>query len=328
MTIQDNAAPLILFVDDEATAVKYFGQALESVATVAAAGSVEEGRRLLDEYAQSLLVLVTDQRMPGGYGNELLHYAKDHYPHMVRILTTAYSELDNTIEAVNQGQIHHYISKPWEMDALRMEMRQALALARLQKEHQQLLREKMAVRQQQVVSSRIGELCALCVTLTGKEDFSPLESYLTAVEMASIEPYEPDWLHMDYAELVAAEASRNGRFGHKVNKQLAGLRQQFGAWQPGGGLAPLLDALGGKVQLGGDGTVSFPDAKFLTEFTGAASDAAPSAQHAAWLALLLFLQERGCVLRLGKAGDGVCGSLETAPAQISAERLEYWVGRL
>lgn len=207
-------------------------------------------------------------------------------------------------------------------------MKQALDLAKLQKEHAQLLREKMAVRQQQVLSNRIGALYALCVTLTGNEDFSPLETYLSAVGMASTEPYEPDWQHMDYAGLVAAEASRSGHLGREVNKQLAWLRQQFAAWLPGGGLAPLLDALGGKGQQEGDGTVSFSDAKFFTEFTGAASDAEPSAQHAAWLALLLFLQERGCVLRVENTGSVIRGSLEAAPAQGAAKRLGHWVERL
>lgn len=101
ITNQTITAPQILFVDDEATAVKYFQRA----APVVTGSSVEEGKRLLDEHASTLLVLVSDQRMPGGYGNELLLYARTKYPHIVRILTTAYSELEQTVKAVNQGQI-------------------------------------------------------------------------------------------------------------------------------------------------------------------------------------------------------------------------------
>jgi DNA-binding NtrC family response regulator len=58
---------------------------------VATAGSVQEGKARLDAHAASLAVLVSDQRMPGEQGNELLRYARERYPHIVRILTTAYS---------------------------------------------------------------------------------------------------------------------------------------------------------------------------------------------------------------------------------------------
>lgn len=88
MTDSTTPAPEILFVDDEATAVKYFQRAVGTLASVATAGSVEEGKQMLDAHADTISVLVSDQRMPGAYGNELLFYARDKYPHIVRILTT------------------------------------------------------------------------------------------------------------------------------------------------------------------------------------------------------------------------------------------------
>jgi len=57
-------APAILYVDDEATALKYFQRALGSLAPVYVAESVEEGKRMLDEHADEIAVLVSDQRMP------------------------------------------------------------------------------------------------------------------------------------------------------------------------------------------------------------------------------------------------------------------------
>ena len=53
---------------------------------------------------------------------ELLRYARERYPHIVRILTTAYSEIEHTVAAVNEGQIHRYIKKPWDITSLRMEL--------------------------------------------------------------------------------------------------------------------------------------------------------------------------------------------------------------
>ena len=163
--------PAILFVDDEATAVKYFQRAIGALAPVVTGGSVEEGKALLDAHGDHLAVLVSDQRMPGEYGNELLRYARERYPHIVRILTTAYSELEHTVEAVNQGQIHRYIKKPWDITALRMELKQALEIAGLRKERDQLVREKLGVLQRQTLATRIGMVQALCASLIGPGRF-------------------------------------------------------------------------------------------------------------------------------------------------------------
>ena len=61
--------PTILYVDDEANALKYFQRAIAPLANVLTATSVEEGKRILDEQADRIAVLVSDQRMPGAYGN-------------------------------------------------------------------------------------------------------------------------------------------------------------------------------------------------------------------------------------------------------------------
>lgn len=104
MTNPGGNEPKILYVDDETLALTYFGRAIGSLAPVVTATSVEEGKRMLDQHAATLGVLVSDQRMPGELGNELLRYARERYPHLVRILTTAYSEIEDTVEAVSKGR--------------------------------------------------------------------------------------------------------------------------------------------------------------------------------------------------------------------------------
>lgn len=313
-------APLIPFVDDEAIAVKYFQRAIDSLAPVVTAASVEEGRRLLDEHAQTLAVLVSDQRMPGGYGNELLHYARLRYPHMVRILTTAYSELEQTVEAVNQGRIHRYIHKPWEISALRMEMKQALEFAALRKEHDQLLHEKLMVRQAQTVSGRIGMLYALCASLAAPD--SVLENYLSATAAAGIRPIETDWLLMDYSGLVSAEAHRSGQFGHELGKRLAEIRLR-----PQGeeGLGLLGEMLGDKVNVSGDGTAVFSDTGIFSEFLETSATATISSQHVSWLAYLIWLHEQGCSLQLTQRESGLCCRLEKSTTPLSRAHLAGWI---
>ena len=175
--------------------------------------------------------------MPGEYGNELLRYARERYPHIVRILTTAYSELDQTVEAVNQGQIHRYIKKPWDITALRMELKQALELSGLRRERDQLVREKLMVLQKQTVASHVGMIHAICASLIGPGRFQPVETYLSGTYLAGAQNAEPDWQRLDYADLVGAESQRSGSFGHAVAMTLAKLR---GAGRTAGDAAAVL----------------------------------------------------------------------------------------
>ena len=316
--------PTILYVDDEANALKYFQRAIAPLANVLTATSVEEGKRILDEQAERIAVLVSDQRMPGAYGNELLSYAWDRHPHIVRILTTAYSELEHTVEAVNQGQIHRYIQKPWDIAALRMELKQALELARLRNEHAQLLREKLMVRQRQAVANRIGTLYTLCASLAGPEQQLPVEAYLSAALTAGVTPPEPDWLLMDYADLVSSEAFRSTAFGAAVRQQLETLEREH----PGRGVEQAIDMLlpvfGPALQNQG-GTALFLDGRLLTEFLETPTTTPVSAIHAFWLASLLWLARRGWSLQLNKAEQGLQGKLVQAEPALTPDHLAAWI---
>lgn len=325
MNARDISGPTILFVDDEANAVKYFQRAIDSLAPVVVASTVEEGKRLLDEHAHTLAVVVSDQRMPGGYGNELLHYARTRYPHMVRILTTAYSELGDTVEAVNQGQIHRYIQKPWEISALRMELKQALELATLRKDHEHLLREKLMVRQKQTVSNRIGTLYTLCASLSGPDNFLPIEDYLSAAAMAGVTPPQPDWLLMDYSDLVSAEARRSGQFGHALGNRLAEIRQRHPDSRGEDALGLLPDIMDGKAQISGDGTALFPDGRLLGEFLETPCDAPVSPQHASWLAFLIWLHGLGWSSHVTKLEAGLQCRLAPSAVPASPARLAEWI---
>ena len=96
--------------------------------------------------------------MPGAHGNELLSYAREFHPGIVRMLTTAYSELGEAIEAINSGEIYRYITKPWDLGSLHADLRNALELANLRSERDHLAREKLLVQQQQLLGNRLASL--------------------------------------------------------------------------------------------------------------------------------------------------------------------------
>lgn len=325
MSDLENVPPVILFVDDEVAATKYFQRAIGALATVVIANSVEEGKQLLDKHQATLRVLVSDQRMPGAYGNELLEYARSHYPDVVRILTTAYSEMEQTIEAVNQGHIYRYLQKPWEITALRMELRQALDLANLRKETANLLHEKMSVRQKQLAGTRIGALHALCATLADSGKVTQLEAYLSAARCVAATPPTPDWLLMDYADLSSAEAFRNGAFGHAVVDELQVLRKRFDVASTHNGMVALVESMDGKVQFHGDDGATFRDESLLAEYLNAPANASVSATHARWLAYLLWLESGQLTLDVARAESGVLAKLVKVSNPLSPERLAAWI---
>jgi two-component system probable response regulator PhcQ len=324
MTDPIDTSPVILFVDDEPTAVKYFQRAIGALAPVITAGSVQEGKQALDAHAETLAVLVSDQRMPGQYGNELLRYAKDRYPHMVRILTTAYSEMEHTVEAINQGQIHRYIKKPWEITALRMELKQALEFANMRKERDHLLREKIMVRQKQTVSNRIGTLDMICASLLGRDRLVPLETYLATALKVGVKAPEHDWLLMDYSDLVSAEAARNSEFWHLVRARLNEIEQAYRGYSNERVIDALTEIVGDKIRHS-DGAVVFVDERNLTEFLETPSYTSVSVQHASWLAFLIWLDGRGCSLHTTRSGIGLQARLVQAESPISSARLAAWI---
>ena len=68
-------------------------------------------------------MLVTDQRMPGMTGHELLEKTRALYPDVIRIVITAYGDVDPILRAVNDGLVARYLVKPWD----RAELEQILA---------------------------------------------------------------------------------------------------------------------------------------------------------------------------------------------------------
>ncbi|CAD6546940.1 response regulator [Paraburkholderia metrosideri] len=321
------SSPAIIFVDDEATAVKYFQRAIGSLAPVLTGGSVEEGKALLDAHGDSVGVLVSDQRMPGEFGNELLRYASERYPHIVRILTTAYSEIDQTVAAVNLGHIHRYIKKPWDITALRMELKQALELAELRKERDHLVREKLGVLQKQTLATRVGAVRAMSATLIGPERFQPVDTYLAAAVLASVQSSEADWLLLDYSDLVAAESNRSGVFGHQVAENLATLRNRHAGSGVSGAVSAVagtLEEAGIKVRREGDALI-WSDLPALTEFLGEPANNAVSNQHAVWFASLLWLDGNDFALEPVREGEAIAFRPVQRKTEFPADRLATWI---
>lgn len=105
--------------------------ALPPTVRVEAASDVEDARTLLREIADDgdrVALLLADHRLPGETGVDLLvHLHADHDTAGVRkVLVTGQADQDDTIRAVNEAGLHHYIAKPWDPDDLLAVVREQL----------------------------------------------------------------------------------------------------------------------------------------------------------------------------------------------------------
>lgn len=273
----------ILYVDDEAMALKYFERLVSPLAPVITALSVAEGRTVLEQRGAEIAVLVSDQRMPGAHGNELLRYAREHHPAVVRMLTTAYSELGEAIEAINSGEIYRYITKPWDLESLHSDLRNALELAVLRGERDGLLREKMLLQQQQLLGHRAGQLALACAGFVRGDCAHALHVFLQTALAAGCPAPAIDWGWLDYAELIEAEAGRGGAIG----RQLAQWQLDFAsAASPSEALCALAQALPGQARLQ-EGSLRVSDARAFSDLLAAPPQDALSIAQVAWLAWLV-----------------------------------------
>nr|WP_122959210.1 response regulator [Pseudomonas chengduensis] len=122
------SAPVrILFVDDEERILRSLAlQFRRHYEVLTESDPLRALQRLREEHIH---VLVSDQRMPQMSGAQLLAEAREIAPNTLRILLTGYSDLDAAVEALNNGGIFRYLTKPWDQQEMAFTLRQAAELA-------------------------------------------------------------------------------------------------------------------------------------------------------------------------------------------------------
>jgi two-component system, probable response regulator PhcQ len=156
----------ILYVDDEEKSLKYFTRAFEDQFRIYTANNAQDGLSLLEAHKDEIGVLISDQRMPGEKGVWLLEKARQLRPRIIRILATAFSDMDAAIAAVNTGAIFKYVTKPWDPPQLEATLKRALEFFIVQRERDQLLKEKMSVLYNMLIADRIISLGLLAAGLS------------------------------------------------------------------------------------------------------------------------------------------------------------------
>jgi len=123
---QASKKPRVLFVDDDARLLNALRATFRQDYDVLTA---ESGDAALELVKQGVHVVVSDQRMPGVTGVELLRKVRSIAPNTVRILLTGYTDLAALVGSINEGEIFRFVKKPWDNDELKATLADAAKIA-------------------------------------------------------------------------------------------------------------------------------------------------------------------------------------------------------
>lgn len=192
----------VLYVDDEEKSLKYFSRAFADEFRILTATNAAEGLQIFEANRDQIAVLMTDQRMPGEKGVQLLEKARQISPRAIRILATAYSDLDAAIDAVNTGAIYKYVTKPWDIPQLETTLKRGIEFFIVQHERDQLMREKLSVLHNMMITDRVVSLGVMAAGLSHHLR-NPLVAVRTFLDLAPAKLQE---------EKVAMDELRNPNF--------------------------------------------------------------------------------------------------------------------
>jgi len=212
----DEPAPAILFVDDEPSILSALRRLVRPQGyRVLLAESGRAGLALLE--SETVDLVVSDMRMPEMDGAAFLEQVRLRWPEAGRILLTGYSDISSTVAAINRGEIHRYIAKPWDDRDLVLALRDGLERRRLLHENRRL---------QQLTQAQNGELKALNADLADrvKARTSELEQVNGMLEKSYEQLQENFMLSIDvFSGLL--ELRMDGTAGH--SRQVADLARRM-----------------------------------------------------------------------------------------------------
>lgn len=115
----------ILAVDDEPANLRMLERLFRKDYRVLTATNGEEALELLKQ--EEVTLIITDQRMPGMTGTELLQASLRTSPEVIKIILTGYTDIEALIEAINTTKVYQFVSKPWDPINLKATVQRAIS---------------------------------------------------------------------------------------------------------------------------------------------------------------------------------------------------------
>ncbi|NEP19447.1 MAG: response regulator, partial [Leptolyngbya sp. SIO4C1] len=128
----------LLVVDDEPDNLDLLHRTFRRNFTVFRAASGAEALQLLEQQGE-MAIIVSDQRMPQMNGTEFLSRTVERFPDTIRIVLTGYTDAEDLVDAINEGKVFKYITKPWQPEQLKAVIQQAAETYRVLKQRTYVL---------------------------------------------------------------------------------------------------------------------------------------------------------------------------------------------
>lgn len=252
-------SPVVLFVDDEPSILSALRRLFRPQGyRVLLAESGRAGLALLE--TEPVDLVVSDMRMPEMDGASLLEQVRERWPTVVRILLTGYADIGSTVAAINRGQIHRYVAKPWDDRELLLCVQDGLERRRLEQENRALL--QLTRRQNDELQAFNLELAARVKART-----SELEQVNAMLEASFAQMQENFLLSINvFSGLIELRGS--GMAGY--SRQVGDLARRIARRLDGGSMLELDVYIAGLLHE--IGKIGFPDAMLRKPLSAMAGD--------------------------------------------------------
>ncbi len=202
----------ILFIDDEEFAQLTFKGQFKKEFSISTASDGKKALEIIED--MEIALVITDQRMPGMSGVELLKQIKEKSPDTVRMLLTAYTDMETVIDAINSGNVYRYLTKPYDEEEVRAALKQGLEKYHLVKERNRLYAERVETMKR---IDRTNRLTALGTFAAGMahEIRNPLTSINTFISIAPERKDDVEFFE-NFSKIALEDVNRISRLVQEI----------------------------------------------------------------------------------------------------------------
>lgn len=311
----------ILFVDDEEKTRKYFKRLFGEKFRILEASDGVEALAVFQRHAPEIGIIVTDQRMPNETGVGFLSKIAADWPDIIKILSTAYSDIDAAIGSVNHGGIFRYITKPWDIPQLEVTLRRAMEFFIVKRERDALLSAKLQAMGNVLMATRLAafSLVPVCAGFPLTRAAEAVASFIRlgvsgrggSGTGSEFEVRSPDWNQLHSRQTTLAEGLEK-----ELPRALAvdGLSGRTAAFA-----TALKEAGAGEVAVeSGNGICRLsasndPTSGLVDALLGRTQDAAVTTSALRVLAAMMALQEVGGTVRRSRGTNGLAVDVVETP---------------
>lgn len=193
---------IVLYIDDEDNNLNSLKASLRRDFKIVTALTAEEGLRIAA--SEEIHVVIADQRMPGLTGVEFFEKLMKINPDPIRILLTGYSDIASVIDAINKGEVYRFIDKPWNIDQVKIAIKNAAEIYFTRKE----LKDKNE-RLQKILSEMNQFVYSLSHELRG-----PLMSISSVSKLAKMESKTPSVI--EYFDMIDSSTDKLDDYIFKI----------------------------------------------------------------------------------------------------------------